>query len=70
VKDRYKAGTSTRREEIKEINKMAKPEAKKKKRKGKPYNTFQVKFLTKRKRKRKIKHNYFYAVTTLLKVIK
>ena len=71
MKARYKGGTSKGREEIKEIKKMAKPGVKnKRKRKGKPYNTFQVKFLIKRERKKKIKHNCFYGVNTLLKVIK
>jgi hypothetical protein len=45
---------------------MAKPGAKKKKRKGKSYNTFQVKFLKKRTRKKKIKHNYFHAINRVV----
>jgi len=52
VRARCKDGTITKREIIKEINKMAKPEAKKKRR-GKSYNIFLVKFLTKRRRRKK-----------------
>jgi hypothetical protein len=59
-------GTKTaevRRKGIKKINKIAKKE---KKQEGKYHNGLQVKFLIKRKKKKRIKHNYSYIINMFL----